>query len=537
MIGLCLLYTRVSSEKQTDGYSLDSQEDICRDKAFQLGFSKDQIKVFREEGVSATTTNRPELQKMLALCRDKKQITSAVIVYSFSRLNRNALDYLVIRNMLSKHGVRLYSCTEPSGDTPAERMIGTIMASYHQYSNEERGQNVANSLKKRFLEGNITSKPPNGYLMQKVNGKSKAVRNPESFVAIQTMWHRVRDEKLSVRDVARELNKLGIKPTHNRRCKTFTGQTLSKMFMNKFYMGILVSEKHPEWSEVQGTHEPMVTEDTFYQVRQILTGRRPSKKERYAKQREDFPLKGLLRCPECPRKLTAGWSKHHTQPYYSCSVRGTHKIPSLRKDVVEPEWLNLLDHVTMTDDFMQWFGEIVLEKYNARIGMIEQSEDTVYRDIEEIKDTKKKVQLQNARGVISDADCIALVEDLDAQLAIKKGIVSEKKIDKLDLKTTINFIKYYFTHLKICWQGASLEGKLRIGSSIFPQGVVFEKDKFRTPVLGRGYALTHEYSTTPVKMGEPGGSRTPDICDVNATLYQLSYGLILIDIRTSTLCH
>ncbi|MDP1722950.1 MAG: recombinase family protein [Candidatus Gottesmanbacteria bacterium] len=503
----CVTYVRVSSDKQIDGYSLDSQQDLCQKKADQLGFIV--AKTFREEGVSASTTDRAQLQEMLTFVKDPKNDISAIIVYAFSRLNRNTLDYLVIRELMAKHGVSLISTTEPSGDRPAEKMIETILASFNQYQNEERAQNVSNSLKRRFTEGHITSKPPIGYLMQKVNGKSIAVKDPTWFPVIQTMWHRVDQEKLSMIQVAREINKLGLTLTHDSRCKKFLRQSASRVFSNKFYAGILVSQKY---GEATGQQEAMIDLDTFYRVREILTGKRPSKLERYAKQREDFPLRGILRC-ECGKKLSSAWSKgkYKKYGYYACPTRGVHKVISYGKDGengIEEAFLKLVDGITFDEGYMQWFGEMVLEKWQAQNNLLIHTEDQVHRDIAELEELLRTVRLKNAKGVYTDKEYLAMKDDLETQLAVKRGIVSEKKIDRLDVDTSVNFIKYYFSHMKRVWIDASLEGKLAIGCSMFPNGLVYEGIKFRTPELGRGYAMTREYSTPSAKVGESAEIRT-----------------------------
>ena len=270
---LCVIYTRVSSEKQIDGYSLDSQQELCEQKSKQLGYTV--VKSFREEGVSATTTNRPELQDLLAYCRNKENKILAVIIYSFSRLNRNTVDFLTIKHLLSKQGIDLISVTEPSGSTPENDLISTMLASLAEYENKSRARNVANSLRRRFLEGHITSKPPLGYLMEKVNGKSQAVKDLDTFDILQNLWHRTIKEKLSLQDVANILNKLGVKSKHSKRFVKFRLQYVSGIFSNKFYMGVLVSKKY---GETIGLHEPMIDEGTFYQVREILTGRKPKNK-------------------------------------------------------------------------------------------------------------------------------------------------------------------------------------------------------------------------------------------------------------------
>ena len=500
----CVTYVRVSSDKQIDGYSLDSQQDLCQKKADQLGFTV--IKSYREEGVSASNTDRPQLQEMLTFVTDPTTDISAIIIYAFSRLNRNTLDYLVVRKLIAKHGVSLVSVTEPSGDRPAEKMIETILASFNQYQNEERAVNVANSLKRRFFEGHITSKPPIGYLMQKVNGKSIAVKDPLWFSIIQKMWYRVDQEKLSMIQVAREINKLGLTLTHDSRCKTFLRQSASKVFSNKFYCGVLVSQKY---GEAPGKHDAMIGFDTFYRVREILTGKRPTKLERYSKQREDFALRGLLRC-DCGRKLSSGWSKGKSKKYgyYTCPSRSVHKSISHPKDDIDTAFLNLLDTIKFDEGYMEWFGEMVLKKWQAKHEVLIHSEDQVHRDISELEDLLKTVRLKNAKGIYTDTEYLAMKDDLETQLAVKRGVVSEKKIDRLDITTTIEFIKYYFSHMRRVWIDASLEGKLAIGCSMFPNGLIFENKDFRTPQLGRGYAMTRVYSTTPVPSGEPAGIRT-----------------------------
>lgn len=497
----CVLYTRVSSEKQIDGYSLDSQADLCRKKAEQLGYEI--AWTYREEGVSGSTTDRPQLQAMLKQVKDPKNDISAIIVYAFSRLNRNTLDYLVIRKLMAKHGVSLISVTEPSGDRPAEKMIETILASFNQYQNEERAQNVANSLKRRFFEGHITSKPPIGYLMQKVDGKSIAVKDPAWFPVIQAMWYRVDQEKLSMIEVAREINKLGLTLTHDSRSKKFLRQSASKVFSNKFYAGILVSQKY---GEATGKHEAMIDLDTFYRVREILTGKRPTKKERYVRQREDFPLRGILRC-SCGLKLTSAWSTGKLKKkygYYICPSRRTHKTTSYGKDKVETAFLDLLEGITFDEGYMQWFGEMILEKWKAKYEVVIHAEDQVQRDIADLEDLIETIRLKNAKGIYTDEEYLAMKDDLETELAVKRGVVSEKKIDRLDIDTSIRFIEYYFSHFQRVWTDAKLEGKLAIGRSMFPNGLVFEGTDFRTPELGRGYAMTREYRTPSAKMGEPG---------------------------------
>jgi DNA invertase Pin-like site-specific DNA recombinase len=65
-----LIYVRVSTEEQTQNLSLPTQEKACLEYCQRHDFVVDRI--FKEEGESAKTINRPQFQKLLAYCRENK---------------------------------------------------------------------------------------------------------------------------------------------------------------------------------------------------------------------------------------------------------------------------------------------------------------------------------------------------------------------------------------------------------------------------------------------------------------------------------
>ncbi len=92
-----------------------------------------------------------------------------------------------------------------------------------------------------------------------------------------------------------------------------------KIFIPKF--------KDEESSLVQGQHEPIVSEALFYDVQDILTGRKKAQRTKLTVD-EALPLRGYLICPKCGKMLTGSASKGCKQKYYhyyhcssSCGVR------------------------------------------------------------------------------------------------------------------------------------------------------------------------------------------------------------------------
>ncbi len=493
----CVLYTRVSSEKQVDGYSLDSQEELCRKRAEQLGYEV--IKVYREEGLSATTTKRPELQQMLAYCLNKKNNISAIFVYSLSRLNRNTENHLAIRGLLSRAGVDLLSYSEPTGKKPVDTFLETVFAAINQLENETRAQNVANSLRRRFFEGYITSKPPFGYLMVKVNGKSMAIKDIETFTVMQVMWKKVGFEGWSLNDVANYLNKYKVKSKNNRLFKKFTSKALTQIFSNKFYMGILVSKKY---GETQGKHEPMIDDILFYRVRDILAGRKP-KSSHYNSLREDFKLRKILRCKDCGRPMTSSWSQGRSQkvPLYYCQSRGLHKIYSYNRDTLEEKFGEYLKTINYDEDWLKWYVEFIKEKYHTQYDESIRTRKIVEQDIEEFEAAKKIARQKNVEGIYSDAEYLEMKNEYDSEIVTKKGLLAEKKMMEVDIDTILEFIVYYLSHLDRAWLDASPEGRVAICGSIFPQGVVWDGKEFRTSEIGLGYKAVKDEKNTSTLLG------------------------------------
>lgn len=147
-----VLYLRVSTEEQVDNFSLGTQEEICKKEAARRGYQI--IEIFREEGRSAKTiTGRPVLLEMLDYCKKNKRQLGAIIVYRLDRLSRQTQDFLDIRTKLFAYQIALISASEPTGDSPTEKLLETIMAGFAQHDNEVRAERTKNGMRARFLTG------------------------------------------------------------------------------------------------------------------------------------------------------------------------------------------------------------------------------------------------------------------------------------------------------------------------------------------------------------------------------------------------
>ena len=100
-----IVYCRVSTRDQVDGYSLGAQEQVCL--AFAEKNEIDVIKIFREEGESAKTADRTQLLKALEFCRDHKRGVDYFLVYKLDRFSRNVADSAALELQLAKYEIEI----------------------------------------------------------------------------------------------------------------------------------------------------------------------------------------------------------------------------------------------------------------------------------------------------------------------------------------------------------------------------------------------------------------------------------------------
>ncbi|HRS37464.1 MAG TPA: recombinase family protein [Thermoanaerobaculia bacterium] len=104
----CVVYIRVSTEEQVANLSLDTQDAACRAYAARQGW--DVLRVYREEGESAKTAQRPVLQRLLDDLERRRFHPVALVVYDLSRLARETLA-----RTADMRAARPIACMAPSG--------------------------------------------------------------------------------------------------------------------------------------------------------------------------------------------------------------------------------------------------------------------------------------------------------------------------------------------------------------------------------------------------------------------------------------
>jgi DNA invertase Pin-like site-specific DNA recombinase len=127
MVG-AVIYVRVSTKEQTENLSLPTQLRACEEYCRRQGYEV--LERFHEEGESAKSTDRSQLQNLLTYCRLNKGRVHFVVVFNLTRFARDKYDHFALRSHLQSLGISLRSATEPIDDTSTGKLMEGVLAAF-----------------------------------------------------------------------------------------------------------------------------------------------------------------------------------------------------------------------------------------------------------------------------------------------------------------------------------------------------------------------------------------------------------------------
>lgn len=167
-----IIYARVSTPGQAEeGVSLDSQVERGQQMAIELGAVVK--KVFRDEGISGRTDQRPAFQDAVAYCKAFE--IDYFIVWSTSRFARNKIDAALYKRSIRAGGTKIaYISQSISADSDEGWLMeGFLELMDEHVSRQIRKDTVAAMIKNArggFFNG---GRPPFGYKVVSVGHRKK----------------------------------------------------------------------------------------------------------------------------------------------------------------------------------------------------------------------------------------------------------------------------------------------------------------------------------------------------------------------------
>jgi site-specific DNA recombinase len=494
-----VIYTRVSTEEQTQNYSLDSQEKECR--AYATRNKLVTTKIFREEGASAkTVSGRPVLKELLAYCLDKKNNVSTVLVYKIDRWSRNVAEGLGIIATLGKCGINVQSVTEPTENNAMGKAMRGMMMVMAELDNNVKSERTSSGMKAAFEAGRWPWGAPIGYLHTVVEGKKKLILLSAYKPILEKLFQEAA-RNIHTKDKLIEItNSMGFGKLWGTPANY---KTIDRIIKKKFYYGVMEAGTWKQ--EAKGLHEPITDEETWMKANVALYGK--SKNQVRVGKSNEFSLKGIVRCGGCAKPLRASYNRGNggLYPNYHCTTKGCERRVIVRKEKFENNFLEHLKMFRLSDIQKKLLRIVLIEKLEAKVRNQEKEEIAILHKIEEVRSERMAIVKSNNKGLLGDDEATQLLDKLKIEEVTSVLELSESKIDRHEAEAIINFTTALLTNVGKLWVRLDTDRKIKLQNAIFPEGVVYRDGIFGTTKISPSFELIQQFAEEKTPLVTPAG--------------------------------
>jgi site-specific DNA recombinase len=457
-----VLYIRVSTAEQATGnYSLPTQEAKERNFCRQQGLPV--LKLFADKE-SARTDDRPEFKKMLAYCRQHRKEISHVIVADLSRLARNVLDQGQTIVELTELGIQLVSVDEPNlDDSAAGRLLKNVLGSMNQFFSDSLSEKTKFRMDAGVKQGRWLWVAPIGYLNE--TSTKRIVIDAQRAPLIQKAFGLL-DDGIPIGDVIRQITALGLL---TKKGRAIPKQTFSRLVRNPFYAGWI---EHGG-SRIKGNHEALITESLFDRVQQRLAGHVPHEIER-----DDFPLRGFVRCGKCGKNLTAGWVNGRSKKYsrYWCWTKGCHAV-GLRSESLEGQFGSLIGIIQPEAHLLALLPTFAARNWADRKERIAADAKSLARRLDDQKILNQRAIQAKLMNDLSEEDFRTMKASIEAETARIQAQIKALDNEHSTMEDLMTQTEREIIDFRKSWVAAPAVRKREIQNALFPEGLAFDPER------------------------------------------------------------
>ena len=505
------IYTRVSTDEQVEGYSIEVQDERCRAYILSQGWTVEGVT--SDEGYSGFYDDRPGLVHILKLAADRQ--FDVIVVYKIDRFSRKLQDLLNIADLLEKTSVALKSVTEPFDTiTSHGKLQFQILGSFAEFERNRLKERVFPGMAKGVTKGNWQGAryAPYGYRYDKV--EKMLIEVPEESVTVRSIFE-LALEGYSITAIVKHLNRDGI--INHRTGKAIQFSLVRNILKNPIYTGKIIWNKHgylknvkigktfkyakkdeQEWVTGQGKHVPLITDEHFDLVQTMINQRyerlkkigifvSPDANHTLRNIESDHILSGILSC-DCgesmygDRVISNRIKKIYKRRYF-CTSRTKYGKPcgnpTVYAENIEGEVINLVEKIIKFP--------LCLDKLTGKLAEdIIEGDSTISSQIEYLKkqyqQNRHKLEKLVREFIDPENDVDRNIFDKIAREVKEEGRGIEDKIKQLKRrvevsigKKTIERFLSMLNNFETLWQRFSNEEKKSFLRSMFRKITVKNK--------------------------------------------------------------
>ena len=466
-----VIYARVSTEDQTDNYSLQTQVEACREYA-----KANDYEVIDEyvDSYSGTLFDRPQFNKIKKLAGK----VDAVIIYDPDRLSRDAVDMANFNREFNSKGteVRFVNFSIDTSTSLGQAFL-FFQGIHAQEENTKRVERSERGMRARARSGkvSITRTAPYGYDYDPNTGTLTINEEESEIVRLIYQWYISGDEngkKLGQRSIADKLSNMGILTKNDsegyakrKRNKGVWGRTsVARILTAETYCGTWYYNRRKATSKTTRVWKdkddwiavkvPAIVSREVWEEAQRQRGHNRIHSKRNTK--HQYLMQGRLVCGKCGDSFycEADYRRHEEGlGYYRCrgqrkqySADGKTKTCSrlIKQDVIDDliwEYIaNLLKQ-----------SELIFQALESKRGVVNDEIEEARTYLEACEKNLETLERQEKRILDLYVDEKIVKDLLDEKLtetSRKREMFEAKRQDYIERITAVELTEYHTEQMK-----------------------------------------------------------------------------------------
>lgn len=354
---------------------------------------------YREDESAKTFEKRPVIQGIMNYIRKNKSRVNKLLFLQWDRYSRDIISASENLKELLKSGV------EPNAiEAPLDFNSDTwpLLLEYRHNATTSKGQKTQWTVfMEHWQKENVLIKHQEGY-------KNVRISKHETHVEIDT--NTAPFIQAMFKEVAKDIETpCYIRRKFARKGYNIPESSFLEMLRNKFYIGkirVPAYKGEPEYY-VNGEHEAIIDEETFYKVQEILDGKRKKTPKLSKAINLDLYLRKFLICPVCGCALTGATSSGNggKYTYYFCCNNQKHI--RVRSENVNEEFARYTAQLKPNKTVLDLYNKILKDLQSERKGeskkevaALQNELSTVQKRINSIEDKYLDGDLTGQRKIL-----------------------------------------------------------------------------------------------------------------------------------------
>ena len=339
------VYVRVSTQRQAQAQTIEQQLERLRAHLRGQGVELASEKVFRDDGCSGATLNRPGLDRLRDAVRAGE--VDRLLVTDPDRLARNYVQLMVLLEELERAGCEVAFLDRPMSRDPQDQLLLQIRGAVAEYERTLIAERMRRGRQAKLRAGCLLpwTRPPYGYRLDPDRPRDPAgvTLEPAEAAVVRELFAGYLEDHASLFSLAKHLHALGIASPRGRprwSPATRRGLLTNPTYTGQAYAGrwraraprIRRSATHPigkpsdssvpvpaaQWLPVASI-PALVNEEQFAQAQAKLARNRAFARRHNTA--HTYLLRALVSCGLC-RSGCLCRTIHPGYAYYTCRGKG-----------------------------------------------------------------------------------------------------------------------------------------------------------------------------------------------------------------------